>query len=80
MLLVRLGHNLAVILSSLRALLHCVDLPNSLSPCARADPAVNVQSCVRFPQLGFRQPPLSYPRQHVIVVVFVEFANARLPI
>ncbi|NP_001146409.1 uncharacterized protein LOC100279989 [Zea mays] len=27
-----------------------------------------------------RQPPLSYPRQHATVVVFVEFANALLPI
>jgi hypothetical protein len=34
----------------------------------------------RFPQLGFRQPPLSYPREHATVVVFVEFANALLPI
>jgi hypothetical protein len=28
----------------------------------------------------FRQPPLSYPRQHATVVVFIEFANALLPI
>jgi hypothetical protein len=27
-----------------------------------------------------RQPPLSYPRQHATVVVFIEFANTLLPI
>jgi hypothetical protein len=38
-------------------------------------------SCARrFPQLGFHQPPLSYPRQHATVDVFIEFANALLPI
>jgi hypothetical protein len=31
-----------------------------------------------FSQLGFRQPLLSYPRQHTTVVVFIEFANALL--
>ena len=54
-------------------------------PCLVAEPqrklacfTVWLSSCMLL--CWAHQPPLSYPRQHAIVVVFIKFANALLPI
>jgi len=44
--------------SSNRGVPSSLQLAGRVSP-SRSDPAVNVQSCVLFPQLGSRQPPFS---------------------
>jgi hypothetical protein len=60
-----------------------LSLARPLSSPLSLSPNIPARSCGRefFPvRAQARQPPLSYPRQHTTVVVFVEFANALLPI
>jgi hypothetical protein len=53
-----------------------------LCACSSVFPARPTGVFLRAPfsYLRFRQPPLSYSRQHATVVVFIEFANVLLSI